>query len=79
MNKKDKAIKNHEKIGLALTILGGVPIALIGLLFLAFILDIRLPVGGDKLYNDQFPFAAKEHLVIGDLVIGSGYIFPRSG
>ena len=79
MNKKDKAIKNHEKIGLALAILGGVPIALIGLLFIAFILDIPQPVGGDKLYNDQFPFAAKEHLVIGDLVIGSGYIFPRSG
>ena len=43
-----------KKIGLAIAILGGVPIALIGLLFLAFILDIRLPVGGDKLYNDQF-------------------------
>ena len=56
MNKKDKVIKNHEKIGLALAILGGVLIVLIGLLFLAFILDIRLPVGGDKLYNDQFIF-----------------------
>ena len=45
-----------KKIGLALAILGGVLIVLIGLLFLAFILDIRLPVGGDKLYNDQFIF-----------------------
>ena len=68
-----------KRIGLALAILGGVPTAIVGLLFLAFILDIPEPVGGDKLYNDQFPFAAKEHLVIGDLVIGSGYIFPRSG
>ena len=51
--KQSKIIK---KIGFILAILGGVPIALIGLLFIVFILDIRLPVGGDKLYNDQFIF-----------------------
>ena len=77
-----KQSKIMKRIGLAIAILGGVPIALIGLLFLAFILDIRLPIGGDKLYNDQFIFVNngnKQHLVTGDLVIGSGYIFPRSG
>ena len=68
-----------KKIGLAIGIICGVPIALIGVVFAAFILDVRLPVGGDKLYNDQFPFVKDAHLVTGDLVIGSGYIFPRSG
>ena len=68
-----------KKVVLTIGILGSIPIALIGLIFVAFFLDIPQPVGGEKLYNDQFPFVKDQHLVIGDSVTGSGYIWPRSG
>ena len=66
-----------KKLGLAIAILGGVPIAMIGLLFVAYLLNIPQPVGGNELYNDQFLFG--EDRITGDSITGSGYIFPQSG
>ena len=64
-----------NKIKLAIAIIVGTPIGIIGLVFILFRLNIPTPVGGNELYNKQFLFG--KNRIIGDMIAGRGYVFPQ--